>query len=727
MNTLLSENDELEAYLCQSDGPINLAAAMDTYRVKRYNISEPAIFENRLIQGAFRYQKLNLSSAGELKIRNIGARPTVHTTPINDLPGSFECSDKDLTRIWRTGARTAQLTEIPKNTLPDFWVVSEEGSLVEALAPQSLVSAVGETSYDIAVDVKLLTGAFTIGVLQDTLNIGIQLVCDLAAGSIKVLADGAEIEHAGIEASHPTDWISVVAHVDGPKLELSVDNTTIFSSTQDRFTYGSFGLGAPFTHSAMFRNLVATDLTGRTIYSSSLTDREFLDDFLMGNNPLDTIIDGSRRDRAAYNGDLDISVAVTFASTYGLEFVKGSFDLLGSLQLAIGPFVPTAKIQQGPFPSKVPGDRTGLIGYSYNLVTAMAYAHFMTGDAELAKKWAPSITSLFDWTHSKLEDGLFTLDDASLVGDWNYYDPPQTGASAKFNTVYAYALQQCVELLKAADVDTAVYETRLVDLRAAINQRLWSPELGAYVVSTEVTDGFAQDAQALAILAGVPQSQNISAKALLATMERELLLPAGPLAFSNHTAKDGFAQKISPYASGYHLRAAFDTGDGEAALKLLNSLWASMANPSNANYTNCMWETLNPDGTPGLGVGTSLSHGWGAGPTAELNRFVLGVQPVSAGFEKWSVKPQTLGLKSAKGRQPSPRGDINVKWSFNSKNLLRMEVDGPDNGQVYLPEPLPVNTSCSTFKLNGKKVSAEDFPITVSGKARITQNSARCS
>lgn len=90
---------------------------MDSYRVNRYNISVPGTVTNRLIQGGFRYQKLNLTSPGSLTLRNIGVRPTVDDTPIHMLPGTFDSSDEMLDRIWHTGARTLKLTEIPKSTL----------------------------------------------------------------------------------------------------------------------------------------------------------------------------------------------------------------------------------------------------------------------------------------------------------------------------------------------------------------------------------------------------------------------------------------------------------------------------------------------------------------------------------------------------------------------------------------------------------------------------------
>lgn len=161
----------------------------------------------------------------------------------------------------------------------------------------------------------------------------------------------------------------------------------------------------------------------------------------------------------------------------------------------------------------------------------------------------------------------------------------------------------------------------------------------------------------------MPPSPNATSS-ILSTLARDLILPSGPLAFSNSTTSAGFAQKISPYASSYHLRAALSTRDASTALTLLKTLWAPMADPKHENYTGCFWETLNPDGTPGLGVVTSPCHGWAAGPTAELSRYILGIQPVAPGFAEWKVEPQTLGLGWAKGRYPTVRGDIDVEWRF---------------------------------------------------------------
>ncbi|KAF4454661.1 hypothetical protein F53441_2895 [Fusarium austroafricanum] len=707
-----------------SDGPIPLAAAMETYRVNRYNITKPGTITNRLVQGAFRYQKLNLSSHGELRLKNVGVKPTVHNTPLTKLPGGFECSDEDFTRIWHTGARTTQLTEIPKDTIPDFWKVTDEGALVESSAPQAWSSVSTLLRYELDFKVKPVTGQFSFSVLSDTLNDAIVITCDVTAGEVTAIDSSKSGLIPSSANAQLGEWLSVHAKVNMTEISVLINDETALEFSQTSKFYGSFGLGVPFGHSAYFRNLRATTLDGDEIYSSNMTDRGFLKDFLMGSNPADIIVDGSRRDRIAYTGDFDIALGSTFASTYGKSFVEGSIDLLGSYQTTSGFFIPTAKIQQEPLKEPLDVNVTGLIGYSFNFLNALAKNYEVVGDLNFAKYWALRITAMLDWAHSKLNNGLFTLDDASLTGDWNYYDPPQTGASSKFNALYAYALQQTQVLLKDAGVNASIYQTRLDNLRKAMNNNLWDDKLGAYALSSEMTTGFAQDANALAILAGVPQSHNISTTSLLSTLDKNLQLKAGPLAFSNATIKAGFAQKISPYSSAYHLRTAFESGDDMIARRLLKSLWAPMANPSHANYTNCFWETLDPDGTPGLGIITSLCHGWAAGPTAELSRHVLGVQAMKPGYKTWRVQPITLGLEWAKGRVPTEHGSIEVDWKFRS-GLLQMTVRGPKRGKtagtVYLPQPLLTPLDKSAIKVNGKTVDSNKFSVSPGQKITIMQ------
>ncbi|KOC18813.1 alpha-L-rhamnosidase C [Aspergillus flavus AF70] len=679
------------------DGPIPFAAAMDTYRINRYNITEHKTYTNRLIQGGLRYQKLNLSSAGEVELSGIGFKPTVSSTPIAALPGSFNCSDPVLNRIWQVGARTTQLTEIPANSLPDFWVITDEGAFIDSLAPQPFNAdfATSMTAYDLEFSVRPIIKGFGFTVLSDTLASGVYIFVNVANSSISAHAGSTERSKPIASARLPSNitlnqWRTVHSKVEMADISVRIDGIPVFNFSQSAAFYGSFGLGASLGHSALFTNVSLT-VSGQEMYNSPLNESSALQDFLLGTNPLPVSVDGSRRDRIAYTGDLDMATGTAFASTYGREYINGTIGLLGSFQMPPGFFVPTAKIQQAPRTTEINANITGLIGYSFSIVSAMARFYEQTGDTDFLNNWAPKTARMLDWAHSQtLPNGLFNISNPALGGDWNYYDPALDGVVSKFNLIYAYALKQWLPFMDNAGLNTTLYAGRLVNLQNAINTHLWSDTLQAYYVSDSHKDFLSQEANALAVLSDTARYGKRTSATILSTLSRELYVPSGALAFSNESVASGWAQKISPYASGYHLKAAFHANDSVNANYLLHSVWGPMSDPSHTNYTGCMWEVIATDGTPGLGSGTSLCHGWSSGPTADLSRYVLGVQPVTPGFKEWKIVPQSLDLNWAKGAYPVPGGRIYVDWSFDSSNLLHMTVTAPNGtkGTVYLPTPL---------------------------------------
>ncbi|KAL3428751.1 Six-hairpin glycosidase-like protein [Aspergillus tetrazonus] len=651
---------------------------MDNYRINRYDLNNNfSVYTNRLIQGGLRYQKLNLSTVGTLTLSNVGFLPTVDDTPIAKLPGAFRCSDPVLTRIWEVGARTMQLTEFSAGSLPDFWMITEEGALVESQTPQPFSSdyAPGLTAFELSFSVKPIRNGFGFTVLSDTLGVGIYIFVNIANCSISAHTGSTELDSAPLAfAALPASvavgrWIQVYSSVDNGRIRVSMNDSELLDFEQSTSWMGSFGLGASFNHAAVFTNVSLTAF-GSTMYSSQLTNKSALKDFLLSTNNLSVSVDGSRRDRIAYAGDLDLAAASSFASTAGQEYVHGSTTLLGSLQMLPGFFSPTAKVQQEQRLTDIPANVTGLIGYSFNLVSAMSRYYEQTGDRSFLLEWAPRAVRLFDWAHSQLlPNGLLNISNAAIGGDWNYYDPQVGGVVAKFNLAYAYALSELMPFLADAGLNVTKYTQRLCELRTAVNKHLWSNNLQAYYHSDSYPGFISQEANALAILSNtIPTvSGNRSANGLLATMSRDLRVPAGVLAFS-------------PSA----------VASGESAKYLLKTIWALMSNPQNVNYTGCFWEVLNEDGTPGLGLGTSLCHAWAAGPTADLNRYVLGITPITPGFKEWKVEPQTLDLTWAEGRHPVPQGAIGVKWRFSQDGLLQMTVTSPPRtkGIVYLPAPL---------------------------------------
>jgi hypothetical protein len=532
---------------------------MDTYRVNRYNITDEKTYTNRLIQGALRYQKLNLSSAGQLQLSLVGFRPSVDDTPLSELPGTFNCSDPVLNRIWETGARTVQLNELPAASLPEFWTITDEGALVDSVAPQPFTAdyAAMMTAYNVDFAVKPIANDFGFTVLSDTLGNGIYIFVDIANAAISAHAGSSELSSTPLaSAALPpmitlNQWHRVGAAVNVTWVSVKIDGVSLLDFSQTIARYGSFGLGASFGHTAVFTNVTLTAFGGQ-MYASSLSEKSALKDFLLGTNPLPVSVDGSRRDRIAYAGDLDITARAAFASTNGTKYINGSIALLGSMRMLPGFFVPNAKIQQEPRAEAIPANLTCVIGYSFSLASAVAQYYEQTGDIAFLKYWAPRAARLFDWAHSQtLPSGLLNISDVALGGDWNYYDPPLSGVVSKFNLIYVYALNQWLPYLADGGLNDTIYAHRLHSLQESIRANLWSDRLHAFYLSDSHRDFFSQEANALSILSDtVPSTGGVSARTLLSSMARSLFISAGALAFSHNSAASGWSQKVSPTPQG---------------------------------------------------------------------------------------------------------------------------------------------------------------------------------
>jgi alpha-L-rhamnosidase len=76
----------------------------------------------------------------------------------------------------------------------------------------------------------------------------------------------------------------------------------------------------------------------------------------------------------------------------------------------------------------------------------------------------------------------------------------------------------------------------------------------------------------------------------------------------------------------------------------------------------------------------SDSHAWAAHPNYGLLATVLGVRPASSGFRTVRIAPALGPLRTASGRVPHPRGDIEVSFTRAGASGL--------NGEVTLPAGL---------------------------------------
>ncbi|CAF1088551.1 unnamed protein product [Rotaria sordida] len=267
---------------------------------------------------------------------------------------------------------------------------------------------------------------------------------------------------------------------------------------------------------------------------------------------------------------------------------------------------------------------------------------------------------------------------------WGYdYNPSYgtyNGKFTKLNILYAMALENAASLADVVNNTTAAlqYRQQAAAVRTAVNTYLYNSTANFYMISDQQTVGIAQDTNSLAILSGIASELNSSIpQRLLEQMKQKLrVLVANGTGYLSTTADgipSGTSVIVSPFISFFHAAAAFEQDRSDLAFDVLDSVWSPMAQPG-PYFTGTFWESERPNGYPG--ASTSMAHTWSAGITPILSKYVLGIKPMSAGYTKWSIRPQPGNLTWAAGSVCTPHGIITVNWN-NSHAEFRIVVNIP--------------------------------------------------
>lgn len=73
----------------------------------------------------------------------------------------------------------------------------------------------------------------------------------------------------------------------------------------------------------------------------------------------------------------------------------------------------------------------------------------------------------------------------------------------------------------------------------------------------------------------------------------------------------------------------------------------------------------------------SLCHGWSAGFIEFFYKYVLGIVPVSAGYDEIKIEPHLCGLKYAEGEIPTIHGNIKIKHTVEN-GIVKTELSLPN-------------------------------------------------
>lgn len=208
-----------------------------------------------------------------------------------------------------------QLMEIPAQTIPDFYLVSDQGLFAENQSPQPYSSDTSPSLMEYQLDFSVMPtkGGFGYTVLSSTLGSGIYIFVNLANSSISAHVGSTERDSPALASATLSpnfafdEWHKVSTFVNMTQIEVNIDGQPLMNITQTSAFAGSFGLGASLGQAAYFQNVTLQSLQGHPIYSASLTQSSVLKDFLSGTNPDSISVEGARRDRISYAGKTSIS------------------------------------------------------------------------------------------------------------------------------------------------------------------------------------------------------------------------------------------------------------------------------------------------------------------------------------------------------------------------------------------------------------------------------------
>jgi len=138
----------------------------------------------------------------------------------------------------------------------------------------------------------------------------------------------------------------------------------------------------------------------------------------------------------------------------------------------------------------------------------------------------------------------------------------------------------------------------------------------------------------------------------------------------------------SVYGAQFLLDALYDNNDGVYALTLLNATtqrsWYNMIR-SGSTITMEAWDKLYK---PNL----DWNHAWGAAPANIIVRKLMGVEPISPGFDTFQIKPQLGNLTFATLKTPCIKGDIFVSYKKDEKrDAMEVIIPGNAKANIYVP------------------------------------------
>lgn len=342
----------------------------------------------------------------------------------------------------------------------------------------------------------------------------------------------------------------------------------------------------------------------------------------------DFLIDGIKRDRLPWTGDMAMSMMAN-AYTFGdPEIVRRSLTVLGREGIA-------------------QTDINGVIDYSLWWIIAQDQYQLYFGDPSHLKREWPRIKETLDLLQSRCDSSGFLIPGKR----WLFIDWVDQEKWTALQILWWWT-QQCGTQLahRVGDTQTAIrWQNVSMTLKENLLKASWSEDKGLWLGNPEFPERMSRHANFLAVISGLATPDQFEGiRNMLTNKENN---PVG-----------------TPYMAGFENIALARLGDNQHMINQVKDYWGGMLNQGATTF----WEAYDPNqhgkeqyAFYGRPYAKSLCHAWSAGPAAFLPSEIFGLQPLEDGWKRFSVKPNLGSLKWASVTVPTAFGNIVIDVDGN--------------------------------------------------------------
>lgn len=366
----------------------------------------------------------------------------------------------------------------------------------------------------------------------------------------------------------------------------------------------------------------------------------------------DHILDGIKRDRLAWMGDIHPQIGVLAAVFGKVDIVKESLDYLCKLYPA------------NTWMNNIPS-------YSLWWVITLWEWYYYTGDKAFLESNSTYLQALTErFSEMVNSDGILDLGEERYFLEWACAGDEMAISEG----TYALMIWAMNDTKKIAEV-LGLHELAVK-----------SSEISAKLAKREQKPLNSKQVNSLRVLAGV----------------------ADTVETNNNFLSQNMCDGISPWFALYILRAKAMAGDHQGCLKLIRDYWGGMLQLGATSF----WEHFQIDWLENAGrideivpagkkdvhvecgdhcfkgLRHSLCHGWAGNPTAWLSEHVLGIKIIEPGCRTIRLEPKLGDLTEVEGAFPTPMGLLKVRHHVNSDGNIKSEYEAPEGVTIIQEKEL---------------------------------------